>query len=116
MPPEVLPILIASFSNNGKSAVNQVLRQHNFPTLYIDMNQMDDTSLTLPDLALYLELLFQLSRQHFIFFDNLDSVCYKIESGDLHRRQERIAARLILRLILRLSKQYRKLCVFTAKN
>ena len=34
---------------------------------------------------------------YYIFMDNLDSVCYKIDQGDLHRRQERIAAKLLLR-------------------
>jgi hypothetical protein len=48
--------------------------------------------------------------------DNLDSVCYKIDQGDLHRRQERIAAKLLLRQIIKYSKIYNKLCIFTAKN
>ena len=48
--------------------------------------------------------------------DNLDMVCYKIDAGDLHRKQERIASKLIIRKILHFSKIYDKLCVVTAKN
>ena len=51
-----------------------------------------------------------------IFMDNLDMVCYKIDAGDLHRKQERIASKLIIRKILHFSKIYDKLCVVTAKN
>ena len=48
--------------------------------------------------------------------DNLDSVCYKIDAGDLHRKEEMIAAKLIMRRIMEFSKVYKKICIFTAKN
>lgn len=48
--------------------------------------------------------------------DNLDSICYRIDNGDLHRAQERIASKLLLRKIGSLSKNYNKICIFTAKN
>lgn len=48
--------------------------------------------------------------------DNLDSVCYKIDAGDLHRKQEMIAAKLVIRSIVEYSKVYKKVCIFTAKN
>lgn len=48
--------------------------------------------------------------------DNLDAVCYRVEKGDLHRRQEKIAARILMRKIIEFGKLYNKICVFTAKN
>lgn len=48
--------------------------------------------------------------------DNLDSVCYQVDSGDMHRKQERIAAKILVRNLGRLGKMYRKVCIFTAKN
>lgn len=34
--------------------MNNILRQHGYKTLYIDVSQMDDTSLVLPNLTEYL--------------------------------------------------------------
>jgi len=48
--------------------------------------------------------------------DNLDSVCYQIDEGDLHRRQERIAAKILARNLMGYCRAYKKRCIFTAKN
>ena len=84
--------------------------------LYIDMNQLDDTSLTMGDVSVFLEMCFQLWKGKYIFMDNLDSVCYSIDSGDLMRRQERVAAKLMIRQIVSYAKIYNKVCLVTAKN
>lgn len=109
-------ILITSISNNGKTVMNTIIRQHGFETLYVDMSQMDDISLNLLDLNQYLELMFQIYKGKFIFMDNLDSVCYQIDEGDLHRRQERIAAKILTRNLMDYCRVYKKRCIFTAKN
>lgn len=96
--------------------MNNILRQHGYKTLYIDVSQMDDTSLVMPNLTEYLQLTFQLYKGDFLFMDNLDSVCYKIQQGDLHRKQEKIASKLLIRKIMEFSKVYKKVCIFTAKN
>lgn len=96
--------------------MNKIIRSEQLNSIYIDMSQMDDTSHNLADLSLYCELVFQLSPHCIVFMDNLDAVCYKIDQGDLHRRQERIASKLIIRKISKYAKMYNKLCIFTAKN
>jgi len=40
--------------------MNNIIRQHGFETLYVDMSQMDDITLNLLDLNQYLELMFQI--------------------------------------------------------
>lgn len=80
------------------------------------MSQIDDQSLVLPSLTEYLELVFQLFGGPIIFMDNLDAICYRVEKGDLHRRQEKIAARILMRKITEFARLYNKLCVLTAKN
>jgi len=80
------------------------------------MCQLDDLTLNVNDVLMFLELSFQLCSHSIIFFDNLDAVCYNIESGDIQRRQERIAAKLIIRKLIAFMKTYNKLCVFTCKN
>ena len=96
--------------------MNTILREHNYRTLYIDISQMDNTAFVLENLTQYLQLVFQLYDGDFLFMDNLDSVCYKIDAGDLHRKEEMIAAKLIMRRIMEFSKVYKKTCIFTAKN
>ena len=80
------------------------------------MNQFDDTALTMGDITLFLQLCFQVPASPFVFLDNLDSVCYQVDAGDLQRRQERIASKLMIRQIVNHVKIYGKLCIVTAKN
>ena len=47
----LLPLVLTSFANNGKTVMNKILRQNDYKTLYIDMSQMDDTSHNITDLS-----------------------------------------------------------------
>lgn len=107
--------LISSFSNNGKTLFYEVIKKE-MEVFYVDMCQFDDISLNVADLLNYIESIFQLTNDKLLFFDNLDAVCYEVESGDQQRRQERIAAKLILRKLLSHMKIYNKFIVFTCKN
>lgn len=51
-----------------------------------------------------------------IYFDDLDVLCCKIEEGDQQKKKEHVISKLLVRLLLRLIKLYKKSLVITAKS
>ena len=78
---------------------------------------MEENSLNSADICLYLESVFQTtSSKTVIFIDNFDSICYDVDQGDLHRKQERLVSKIILRKLQHLMKIYQNRILITVKK
>lgn len=108
--------LITSFGNNGKTLFHSLLRNRGKIMWKISFRQLANPQLSFNNIEIYLVWLFTHSPFPILYLDDLDVLCQKIEESDQQKKKEHIVSKLLVRLILRLSKLYKKSLIITCKS